>query len=176
MVTTTGPPRPEGSLRPMPGRRRWLWPQGGASSRSAQRPSGTAKASTHPALLSLRSGPFHPVAVPAPCPRPASTARLRIQRPRPGPRPGPREHRPFAFAAARSTPDSGSRWSRSPSLHSLSRNCHADRPLAGVHRGPPAHAIPRKVTQTPELRRPPRSIPGGTGLGPARCRRPWKLL
>lgn len=59
---------------------------------------------------------------------------------------------------------------------SLSRNCHADRPLAGVHRGLPAHGVPRKVTQTQELRRPPRSIPRGTGLWPARCRRPWKLL
>lgn len=52
----------------------------------------------------------------------------------------PGAHRPFAFAAARFTPSSAparGRRSRSLSLHSLSRNCQADRPLAGVHRPPP---------------------------------------
>lgn len=145
-------------------------------------------------LLSVSPAPRQrPAPTPRSCPRgpvPStrwqSLPRARIQQALrtyapgdPDPDPVPGAHRPVAFtAAARSTPSSArAPGCRSRSLRSLSRNCHADRPLAGVHRGPPAHGIPRKVTQTPELRRPPRSIPGGTALWPARrLQTPWKLL
>lgn len=179
-MSTAGPPRPMGSLGPAPGRRRrrwqrWLWPQGGTSSRSAWRPGRGQRPprAPVPAVRSLPPGG-------SPCPVPASSkhcAPMRQATQTPTRSPGRTD--PVAFtAAARSTPSSArAPGCRSRSLRSLSRNCHADRPLAGVHRGPPAHGIPRKVTQTPELRRPPRSIPGGTALWPARrLQTPWKLL
>lgn len=172
-MSSAGPPRPGGQPRsyraavalaargrPVP-----VCPEPGRHGEGQRPPSAPV-----PEIRSLPPGG-------SPCPMPASSD------PDPDPGPVPGAHRPFAVAAARSTPSSAparGRWSRSRSrsrsLRSLSRNCHADRPLAGVHRGPPAHGVPRKVTQTPELRRPPRSIPSGTGLWPARCRRPWKLL
>jgi hypothetical protein len=97
--------------------------------------------------------------------------------PKPDPVPGPRGAQTVCVRRRSLHPQLGSGTGPPVAVApSLSRNCHADRPLAGVHRGLPAHGVPRKVTQTPELRRPPRSIPRGTGLRPARCRRPWKLL
>lgn len=81
-----------------------------------------------------RSCPRGPVpAVPAPRSHPASAAHLHARHPDPVP-----AHRLAAFGVApRSTPSSApARGRRSRRL--LSRNCHTNCPLAGVHRGPPA--------------------------------------
>lgn len=81
-----------------------------------------------------RSCPHGPIpAVPAPRSHPASAAHLHARHPDPVP-----AHRLAAFGVApRSTPSSApARGRRSRRL--LSRNCHTNCPLAGVHRGPPA--------------------------------------
>lgn len=184
-VSTAGPPRPLGKQpRPCAG-------EAAASPAARGRLVPVCPAprqhcgGQRPPRAPVPADPFHRATVPSTGRQ--SLPRARIQQalracppgdPDPDPDLVPGAHRPFVFASARCSTSSSAPapGRRLRSLRSLSRNCHADRPLAGVHPGPPEHGIPRKVTQTPELRRPLHSIPGGTELWPARCRRPWKLL